>query len=150
MKSTSAGVVSGCLVWFIVFSVASSCLIPVLAAVGGFTSGTDFAVRIIGRFECPQGTTPRIHTFATTSTDDYGVEQPATGYELQCVDTGGTVVKTDPIAFAFIWIGVGSAIGLILAALLAFVLAAPAGVLLGRLFRRGGLGEAGPVEPGRS
>ena len=97
---------------------------------------TDFAARTIGRFECPQGTTARIHTFSTTSTDDYGSEHPATGFELQCVDASGVVVKTDPVVFAFIWIGIGSAIGLVLSAVLAFALAAPAGVLLGRVLGR--------------
>jgi len=82
MKSPSAGTVSGCLIWFIVFAIATICLLPVAMAVGGFTSGTDFAGRIVGGIECPKGTTPKINSYATTSLDDNGIEQPATGYEL--------------------------------------------------------------------
>ena len=31
---------------------------------------------------------------------------PATAYELHCVDASGTVVKNDPVLYAFIWIGI--------------------------------------------
>jgi hypothetical protein len=136
MKSPSAGTVSGCLIWFIVFAIATICLLPVAMAVGGFTSGTDFAGRIVGGIECPKGTTPKINSYATTSLDDNGIEQPATGYELQCLGASGDVVKTDTVAFAFIWIGILAVIGLAIAVLLAFALAAPAGVLIGRVVGR--------------
>jgi len=104
--------------------------------VGGFSSGTDFAVRKVAPLVCPENTDPKIHTYATTSTDDNGFETPATGYEIQCIDTSGEIVKTDPVAFAFIWIGIIAAIGLISTGILAFVFAAPAGVLITRLIDR--------------
>ena len=55
---------------------------------------------------------------------------------LQCVDASGNVVKEDPVGFAFLWIGIIAVIGLIISALLAFALAAPAGVLIGRFINR--------------
>jgi hypothetical protein len=137
MKSTSAGTLSGCLIWLIVFAIASACLLPVAMVVGGVTSGTEFVGSIVGGIECPKGTTPQINRYATTSIDENGFEQPATGYELQCLDAGGNVVKTDAAAFAFIWIGILAVTGLAIAVLLAFALAAPAGVLIGRVLGRG-------------
>jgi Na+-transporting methylmalonyl-CoA/oxaloacetate decarboxylase beta subunit len=52
------------------------------------------------------------------------------------VNAGGDVVKEDPVAYAFIWIGIMAGIGLILAGILAFVFAAPAGVLITRFINR--------------
>ena len=75
-------------------------------------------------------------TYATTTTDEYGNSQPSTAYVLQCVDINGEVVKEDPVLYAFIWMGAITGIGLILAGVLAFVFAAPAGVLIARLFNR--------------
>jgi len=136
MKSARTGTVSGCVVWLIVFCIMSSCVIPVASMVGGFSSGTDFAVSKVGPLVCPENTTPKIHTYATTSFDDNGFEHPATGYEIQCFDASGEVVKTDTVAFAFIWIGILAGIGLIIAGILAFALAAPAGVVISRFLNR--------------
>jgi hypothetical protein len=55
---------------------------------------------------------------------------------MQCVDSNGDVVREDPVVYAFVWIGIIAGIGLILSALLAFVFAAPAGVLIARLINR--------------
>jgi hypothetical protein len=97
---------------------------------------------------CPEGTTPQLHTYATTSTDDFGNTQPATGFSLQCVDANGEVVKEDLILYSFIWIGIISAIGLILAGILAFVFAAPAGVLIAKFLNRNKHhNNAGNIEP---
>jgi len=104
--------------------------------IGGFSSGSDLAVQTIGPMVCPENTTPKIHTYATTSRDDNGFETPATGYEIQCFDANGEVVKTDPVAFAFIWIGIIAAVGLILTGILAFLFAAPAGVFIARILNR--------------
>ena len=135
MKSATTGVVSGCVVWGIVFAFISGCMLPLAMGVGGFTSSSGLAVRTVGPLVCPKATTPTIHTYATTSTDDNGFETPATGYEIQCLDAEGNVAHTDPVSFAFIWIGIFGAFGLLIAALLAFLLAAPAGVLISRLFK---------------
>lgn len=135
-KSASAGALSGCIVFAIVFGAIGTCLLPVAGMVGGFTSSSDLAVRTVGGFECPKGTTPKIYSYDTTSTDENGFTVPATAYELHCMDSGGNVVKNDPVAFAFIWIGILAAVGLVIAIILSILFAAPAGVFIGRLFNR--------------
>lgn len=132
MKS-KAGALSGCLIWVIVFGVVSLCLVPVAAFVGGFSSGSDLAMRVLGPMVCPDGSTAQSYTYETTTIDEFGNPVPATGIELHCVDREGVVVKNDPVGYSFIWIGIITAIGLFLAAVFAFVFAAPAGVLVGRL-----------------
>lgn len=136
MKSATTGTVSGCIVWVIVFGLVASCLVPAAMMVGGFTSVTKFAMQTVKPFVCPEGTTVAYRTYATTTNDEYGNPQPSTAYVLQCVDATGEVVKEDPVLFAFIWMGMLAGAGLLLAALLAFVLAAPAGVLIARLLNR--------------
>lgn len=136
MNSRKTGAISGCIVWVIVFGILASCLVTVAMMAGGFTSATSFAVDIVGPLVCPEETTPRIRSYATTSTDDFGNDVPATGYEMQCLNDGGEVVKTDPVLYAFLWIGILAVAGIILSAILAVFLAAPAGLLISRLFRR--------------
>ena len=130
MKQAATGTISGCLVWIIAFGVISACVLPISMAVGGMTSVTNFAVKQTGAIVCPNNTTPKIRSFAT-----YG-SGPSTTSVLQCVDASGNVVKEDPVGFAFLWIGIIAVIGLIISALLAFALAAPAGVLIGRFINR--------------
>jgi hypothetical protein len=122
MKITKAGTASGCIVWIIV--------------IGGFTSVSNFAMQTLEPVICPEGTTAKSYSYATTTTDEFGHSQPSTAYELHCVDADGTVVKEDPILYAFLWMGIIAVIGLVIAALLAFALAAPAGVLIARLLDR--------------
>lgn len=136
MKSATTGTISGCVIWFIVFGLLGSCLVPVGMMIGGFTSVTDFAMQTVGPFVCPDGTTVESRTYATTTNDEFGNPQPSTAFVLQCVAASGTVVKEDPVLYAFIWIGILALISLLIAALLAFALAAPAGVLIARLFRQ--------------
>jgi len=136
MKSATTGTISGCIIWFIVFGVISMCIIPVASLVGGLSSASSFAVKTVGPMVCPDNTTPEIYSYSTTSIDDFGNSTPATAYEIHCLDASGENVKTDPVAYAFIWIGIIAAIGLILAAILAFIFAAPAGVLVARLFNQ--------------
>ncbi|HET9907596.1 MAG TPA: hypothetical protein VFQ23_13175 [Anaerolineales bacterium] len=136
MKITKTGTLSGCVVWIIGFGILSACLLPTAMMIGGVTSVSNFAMQTIGPLICPEGTVGRSYSYATTTTDEYGNSQPSTAYELHCVDSNGEVVKEDPVAYAFIWIGSLAAIGLVIAALLAFALAAPAGVLIARLLDR--------------
>ena len=130
MKQATKGTISGCLVWIIAFGVISICILPISIAVGGITSVTNFAVKQTGAIVCPDSTTPKIRSFAT-----YG-SGPSTTSVLQCMDTSGTVVKEDPVSFAFLWIGLLAVMGLLIGAGLAFALAAPAGVLVGRFINR--------------
>lgn len=136
MKSTKTGAVSGCIVWIIVFGILSMCILPVASIVGGFTSASGLAMQVMGPFICPDGSSAQSYSYATTTTDENGNRQPSTAYVLQCVDSKGEIIKEDPVVYAFVWIGILALAGLILAAILAFALAAPAGALIGRLFNK--------------
>jgi len=136
MKATTTGTLSGCLVWIIVFGIVSMCSFPISMLLGSVTSFSNFAIRQTGAIICPDNTTPEIYSYASTTTDEYGNRHPSTAYELHCVDGTGEVVKVDPVGYAFLWIGLIAGIGLIISGLLAFVLAAPAGVLIAKLLNR--------------
>ena len=136
MKSATTGTISGCVVWVIVFCTLSMCIFPVASTVGGFTSTSDFAMKTLGSYICPEGSSAQSYSYATTTTDENGNRQPSTAYVLQCVDANGEIVKEDPVGYAFIWIGIMALIGFVITGVLAFALAAPAGVLIGRLFNR--------------
>lgn len=136
MKSAGTGTISGCVIWVIVFCLVSTCVLPVAMLVGTFTSFTDAPIEFIGPMICPEGTTPRSHQYATTTIDDFGNSQPATGFSLQCVDENGDVVKEDLILYSFIWIGIIGGVGLVLAGVLAVVFAAPAGVFITKFLNR--------------
>ncbi len=130
MKQATTGTVSGCIVWLIAFFAISLCILPIATMIGGFTSFSDYAIRQTGAIICPDNTTPKVRSFAT-----YG-SGPSTTYVLECVNASGEVVKEDPVGFAFLWIGIVTAIGLVLSGVLALVLAAPAGVLIARVLGR--------------
>lgn len=136
MKVTKAGTVSGCLVWIVVFGILSLCFFPAAMMIGGFTSVSNFAMKTIGTFICPEGTVGQPYSYPTTTTDEFGNSQPSTAYEMHCVDTNGEVVKKDPIVYAFLWMGAMVVSGLGVAALLAFLLAAPAGMLIAKVLNR--------------
>jgi hypothetical protein len=136
MKNTKTGAASGCVVWIIVFGILSSCFLPAAMMIGGFTSVSNFAMQTMAPLICPAGTTAESYSYATTTTDEYGNSQPSTAYELHCVDTNGEVVKEDPVLYAFLWMGSIVIIGLVIAALLAFTLAAPAGIWIARILDR--------------
>ena len=104
--------------------------------IGGITSVSNFAMQTIGTFICPVGTAGTSHSYATTTTDEYGNSQPSIAYVLHCVDSNGDVVKEDAILYAFVWTGAIVVISLGIAALLAFALAAPAGLFLAKVIHR--------------
>jgi hypothetical protein len=72
----------------------------------------------------------------TTSHDSNGNPIDSTAHELHCVDGSGQTVKEDPAVYAFLWLGIVAGGAMIVMAILAFILAAPAGVLIGRLRAR--------------
>lgn len=136
MKQATTGTVSGCLVWVIAFGAICACILPVSMMVGGFTSVTDFAMETVSPLICPEGTSAQSRSYETTTTDEYGNRQPSTAYVMQCVDSNGDVVKEDRVVYGFLWTGAIAGIGLILAGILAFVLAAPAGVLIAKFLAK--------------
>lgn len=148
MKTSTVGTLSGCVVWILSIAVISSCILPIFFVIGSITSFSQYAIKTTGNFLCPDDTTPRSYSYQTTTTDEYGNRQPSTAYELHCVDQNGNVAKEDPIVYSFLWIGVFALMGLIISGILAFALAAPAGVLIGRLLnRRKTLNIAANIEP---
>lgn len=136
MKSAQAGTLSGCIVWIIAIGIIASCIVPILIGIGSLTSFSQFAIKATGNFICPDGSTAQSYSYETTTTDEFGNVEPATGVSLHCVDQSGTIVKEDPVGYTFLWVGVFAVIGLIVSAVLAFLFAAPIGILMGRLFHR--------------
>ena len=136
MSKAKTTAVSGCVIWVLLISIISSCVLPVFFLGGMLSSYTTFATDITGKWLCPEGTTPHQNTYSTTSNDEFGNPQPATGFELQCLDDGGTVVKTDPIVYSFLWIGIWSLVGLIVAGVLTMIFAVPGGMLVTRFLER--------------
>ena len=136
MKSATTTAFSGCVIWFILISIISSCVMPVFFITGSVTSFSNFAIKTTGGWLCPEGTTPESYSYSTTTHDENGFEQPATAYELRCVNANGDVVKSDPIVYSLLWIGIFAGIGLLLSAILSFVFAVPGGMLVTRLLER--------------
>jgi len=136
MNNTKAAAVSGCVIWFLLICTISSCVVPVFFIVGSVSSFSDFAIQTTGGWLCPEGTTPESYSYATTTADEFGNQQPSTAYELHCVDSSGTVVKEDPLVYAFIWIGIWAVIGLIISGVLTFVFAVPGGMLVTKILNK--------------
>ncbi len=109
---------------------------PVFFLAGSFSSFSDFAINTTGVWLCPEGTTPESYSYSSTITDEFGNKHPATAYELHCVDASGTVVKNDPVLYAFVWIGIWALIGLILSGILTFVFAVPGGMLVTKILNK--------------
>ncbi|HRJ57477.1 MAG TPA: hypothetical protein PLV64_14405 [Anaerolineales bacterium] len=136
MSKAKTATFSGCLIWFLLLTLIGSCVMPVALMAGGISSASDFAIGIMGGFICPETTTPESYSYATTTTDEYGNSRPSTAYELHCVDANGEVVKEDPIVYAFGWIGLTALVGILVTALLSFILAVPGGMLVTRLLEK--------------
>ena len=136
MKPATTGAVSGCIVWVLVFFVLGMCLLPIAFVLGGMTSISPFAIGKLTPIICPEGTTGTVYSYPTTSHDSNGNPIDSTAHELHCVDGSGQTVKKDPVVYAFLWLGIVAGGAVIVMAIMAFILAAPAGVLIGRLRAR--------------
>lgn len=129
-NNTKTTAVSGCVIWFLLITFISSCIMPFAFIAGGVTSASDLSIQTMGGFICPKDTTPTSYSYDTFTVDEYGNARPSTAYELHCVDANGEVVKEDPIVYAFGWVGLWAVIGLIISAVLTFILAVPGGMLV--------------------
>jgi hypothetical protein len=136
MKSAAAGTASGCVVWMIVFCVASMCLLSTAMGVGAATATSGFVRDTLGPYLCPDDSTAEYVTHPSTSTDSSGHTIQSTAYELQCVDANGVVVRAPSPDYAFTWVGVLALGALVLSVLVAFLLAAPAGAVIAGLTNR--------------
>lgn len=134
MKSAAVGTGSGCIIWIVAFGLVSLCLCPLAAGVGSIsaTFGSDYVAGIMEPYLCPDNSTAEIITFQTTSTDEFGNDSPATGYEMQCVDVAGNIVREGSPDYAFYWVGVLALGSLILSGGAAFLVAAPLGAFIAR------------------
>jgi len=98
---------TGCLLLFLIIAVISACLFPLTIFVGGFTSTTqaDFVSGIMGKMICPENSKAEIITYKTTSPDKFGNRIDATGYEMQCVEANGNILREPNPNYAFYWVG---------------------------------------------
>ena len=117
------------------FGILNSCIIPTAMTVGRVTQPAVLPCRHLDASFVPMEP-PQVLILMPTTTDEYGNSQPGTAYELHCIDTGGVILKEDPVLYAFVWIGMIAVIGLGIVALLALVLAAPAGVFITRFLNQ--------------
>jgi hypothetical protein len=134
--STVAGSVSGCVLWLLVFSLFAACMVPVSLIFAVFTTDTPMMAGIVGPMFCTEGSKAQIRMEQTTMHDDNGFDRPAMGYTLICVDTNGKTVAEPAPWPTWTWNGLSFLAGLLVAALLALLFAAPLGVLVTRLLRR--------------
>src|SRR5258706_5933689 len=88
MKSASAGTVSGCLVWVILFVVSVPCLVPLMLFFGNFALYTDFSNRAVQPILCPANTTLQVRTYDTTTTDSRHHNVAAVPPDAQLVPSG--------------------------------------------------------------
>jgi hypothetical protein len=137
MKSLTSGTISGCLTWVILFVVSIPCVWPLFFITLSLATHTDFSYQLMQPILCPAGTTLKVRTFDTTTTDSSHHSIGAVGHDMNCVDANDNLQKKDVIVeYLLWWRGFGIIGGAIISALLAFLLAAPAGVLVARFFGR--------------
>ena len=136
MSNVKTTAISGCVIWFLLITIISSCVMPVFFVVGSVSSFSEFAIKTTGGWLCPAGSTPESYSYATTTADEFGNRQPSTAYELHCVDSSGNVVKTDPVFYAFLWIGIWALSGAVVSGVLTFIFAVPGGMLVTKLLNK--------------
>ena len=136
MNNVKTTTIPGCIIWFLLISVISSCVMPVFFIVGSVSSFSSFAIKTTGGFLCPKGTTPESYSYSSTTLDEFGNTQPATAYELHCVDASGVVVKNDPVFYSFLWIGIWAMLGLVVSGVLTFIFAVPGGMLVTKILNK--------------
>ena len=136
MNNAKTTAISGCVIWFLLIFIISSCVMPVFFIVGSVSSFSDFAIKTTGGWLCPEGTTPESYSYASTTTDEYGID--ILPLPMNCIAwmPSGTVVKNDPVLYAFIWIGICALIGLIISVILTFVFAVPGGMLVTKILNK--------------
>lgn len=134
MKPTAVGATSGCVIWILAFGLVSLCLCPLAVVLGALstTLGAESVAGILEPYLCPDNSTAEVITFQTTTTDEFGNESPATGYEMQCVDEAGSIVREGSPNYAFYWVGLLALASLIVSGGMAFLVAAPLGAFIAR------------------
>jgi ABC-type antimicrobial peptide transport system permease subunit len=129
---------AGCLIWLITFIILAGCLTPIGLIIGSITSTThaDFVATTLSPYLCPPGSQAIIRTYETTILDERHVAMPSLAYEARCVNEEGMIVKDLGPNYALVWTATLAGVGIVFAALLAVLLAAPTGALINRLRQR--------------
>jgi len=138
MNSNNKRKLTGCLLLFLIFAIISGCFFPTAIFIGGFTSTlqADFVSGIIGKMLCPEDSVAEIITYETTTLDEIGNRMASTGYEMQCVDANGVIVREPNPDYAFYWVGILATISLFLSLVLSFLLFVPISSIIGRIFQK--------------
>ena len=134
--SAKAGTASGCLVWVVLVGVIGTCLLPVGLIVSVFTATSTAAANLVGPLVCPTTTHAIIEISNTAYQTELGAELPAVTREMVCVNDQGTVMARPAPLPDWIWLVFVTLALVLLAGLLSFALAAPAGVMIGTLWQR--------------
>lgn len=130
MKSLTAGTVSGCIVWGVLFVVTVPCLWVVMFMVLDLNTYTDTAYHIMQPIVCPSGSKLTVKVYDSTTTDSSHHRIAAVGHDMNC-DANGDLVKKDVIVeYLLIWRGLGIVSGVVGALLLSFLLSIPVGALV--------------------
>lgn len=126
------------MVGLVVFGLLSTCLGPLALIGAGIFSGTraDTVAGWFAPYLCPQGTSARIVRIETTTRDFTDMPTQTTQMDMHCVDNSGNLVKNVGGLYAILFSAIAGAAALLVSAVLALILAAPAGVLLGRWISR--------------
>ena len=133
MKSLTAGTISGCFVWVILFFITAPCLYTLIFLTSSMTTYTNTAYRIMQPFLCPPNTTLTVSTYNTITTDDSYQIIGAVGHDMNCVSPNGDIPKKDIVVeYLLYWRGFGIVSGIVLAFVLSLLLAAPVGGLVAR------------------
>ena len=136
MKWLATGSISGCIVWVVLFVVTVPCLWVAMFMALDLSTYTDVAYQVMQPIVCPAGSTLTVREFASTTTDSSHHSIGAVGHDMNCSANGDLVKKDVIVEYLLIWRGLGIVSGIILAALLSFLLAAPAGALVSRFLQR--------------
>ena len=130
MKSLTAGTVSGCIVWVVLFVVTVPCLWVVMFMALDLTTYTDIAYQIMQPIVCPPNSKLTVKTYDSSTTDSNHHRVAAVGHDMNC-DANGDLVKKDVIVeYLLIWRGLGIVSGIVVALLLSFLLSIPIGALV--------------------
>lgn len=136
MSKTKTTALSGCFTLIALLFVFGSVLLPASMFVGNLTSETNFAMNTMGKYMCPEGTTPEISNSSIQKRGTDGTRYNDRIVQLQCRNPDGSIVPNLSFLAGPAWIGVFMLAGLLLAILFAFIFAIPGGMLVTRVMNK--------------
>lgn len=134
--SVTVGTVSGCLIWLVLAGGLLSCLIPLAFFIPSFTKNTALSAAIVGPLVCPASSRAKIETTGDQMLDEYGNVVALSSAQTVCVNSDGQVIARPGVQADLVWGVVVILTLLVLSAVLAFIFAAPAGVIAARIMHR--------------